>query len=288
MINYGINIGLLFYQGHWETKIDSLYTLECRVVKNRRAEHEYLTTIFMRIQQNSSPNWFRKNNAHLFRLQILLQTLESIISHHNKSASISYNGKSEAILHLQLSFTNVSNLQSTHFSVENFSLFFFFSSFIQSNKKVKARCIKQKSEGHGLASAGVRIPLILDQQKASSSHVLSVSGILHWREGKRRKRWWRAGWRLSEVSTTTPPPLRSSSASLPKRSSVALRLADSASFLSVLKQDRIGLVSQMELIHNVMTLFHIRMGVFKITCFITAGRQLWFHVLVPNVARDCL
>lgn len=56
MINYGINIGLLFYQGHWETKIDSLYTLECRVVKNRRAEHEYLTTIFMRIQQNSSPN----------------------------------------------------------------------------------------------------------------------------------------------------------------------------------------------------------------------------------------
>lgn len=90
------------------------------------------------------------------------------------------------------------------------------------------------------------------------------------------------------MSTTTPPPLRSSSASLPKRSSVALRLADSASFLSVLKQDRIGLVSQMELIHNVMTLFHIRMGVFKITYFITAGGQLWFHVLVPNVARDCL
>lgn len=70
----------------------------------------------------------------------------------------------QAILHLQLLITNVSNLQSTHFSVENFSRFFF-SSFIQRDKKVKARCIKQKSEGRGSTSAGVLIPLILDQKK---------------------------------------------------------------------------------------------------------------------------
>lgn len=38
----------------------------------------------------------------------------------------------------------------------------------------------------------------------------------------------------SEVSTATPPPLRSSSVSLPKHSSLALKLADSASFLSAL------------------------------------------------------
>lgn len=73
-----------------------------------------------------------------------------------------------------------------------------------------------------------------EEGAASSSHSLSVSGILHWREGKRRKRWWRMGWWLSEVSTTTPPPLRSLSVSLPKHFSLALKLADSASFLSVL------------------------------------------------------
>lgn len=73
-----------------------------------------LTTSIIEDSTNSSPDGFRKNKAHLFRLQILLQTLESIISHHKKSASISYNAKSEAVLHLQLLFTNVLNLQSTH------------------------------------------------------------------------------------------------------------------------------------------------------------------------------
>lgn len=53
----------------------------------------------------------------------------------------------------------------------------FFPSFIQSNKKtVKARCIKQKSEGYGPASAGVPIPLILQQgrvQPAAPARSLS-------------------------------------------------------------------------------------------------------------------
>lgn len=120
MLNNGIYIEFIFYQG--ETKIDSPYTWECIVVKNRREKHEEIDHQSSEDSTNSSPNWFRKNNAHLFRLQILLQTLPSIISHHKKSTSISYNAKSEAILRLLL-FTNVSNL--THFSVENFSCFFF-------------------------------------------------------------------------------------------------------------------------------------------------------------------
>lgn len=44
-----------------------------------------------------------------------------------------------------------------------FSLFFL--PLYRVIKKVKARCVKQKSEGHGPASAGVLIPLILDQKK---------------------------------------------------------------------------------------------------------------------------
>lgn len=128
-------------------------------------------------------------------MQILLQTLESIISHHKKSASVSYNAKSEAILHLQLLFINVSNLQSTHFSVENFFLAFFLSLY-RAIKKVKARCIKQKSEGHGPASAGVSDSTCSGSEEcaASSSHSLSVSGILHWREGRRRNWCRRVGW----------------------------------------------------------------------------------------------
>ena len=81
-----------------------------------------------------------------------------------------------------------------------------------------------------------------EEGAASSSHSLSVSGILHWQEGegegKRRSGGGGWGWGLSEVSTATPPPLRSPSMSLPEPSSLALKLADSASFLSVLKRDR--------------------------------------------------
>lgn len=85
---------------------------------------------------------------------------------------------------------------------------------------------------------GVLIPLILGQKKASCSHLFSVSGILHWWEGKRRKWWWRGVGGLSEVSSATPPPLWSPSMSLPKHSSLALKLADSASSLSVLKREK--------------------------------------------------
>lgn len=130
--------------------------------------------------------------------------LESIISHHKKSASISYNAKSKAILHLQLLFSKCvkSSKYTFFFSVENSH---FFLPLYRVIKKVKARCIKQKSEGYGPASAGA---LILDQKKVqpAGSRSLSVSGILHWREGKRRKRWWRVGGALSKVSTTIPPP----------------------------------------------------------------------------------
>lgn len=97
-----------------------------------------------------------------------------------------------------------------------------------------------------------------EEGAASRSHSLSVSGILHWREGRRRKWWWRVGCGSSEVSTATPPPLRSPSMSLPKHSSLALKLADSASFLSVLKQDRTTLcltqtISQTDSIQNTKT-----------------------------------
>lgn len=129
MLNDGIYIWIYSLPMALETKIDSLYTWECIVVRNRRAKREEFDHQSYEDSTNSSPNWFRKNKVHLFWLQILLQTLESIISHHKKSASISYNAKSKAILHLQLIFTNVSNLQSTHFSVENSQVFFFFFFF---------------------------------------------------------------------------------------------------------------------------------------------------------------
>lgn len=136
--------------------------------------------------------------------------------------------------------------------VENFSrfFFFFFLPLYRVIKKVKARCVKQKSDSRGgPASVSDSADSGSEGRKegaASSSRSLSVSGILLWREGKRRKRAVDGGrggvWGVvvvvvvvvSEVSTTSPPPLRSPSLSLPKRSSLALRLADSASFLSVL------------------------------------------------------
>lgn len=117
----------------------------------------------------------------------------------------------------------MSNLQSTHFYVENLSRFL--SSFTQSNKKIKARCIKQKSQDRGPASAGVPIWLLL---ALCLRHLTLMGGE---EEGAEVE----VGCGgLSEVSAAAPPPLRSPVLSLPKHSSLALKQADSASFLSVL------------------------------------------------------
>lgn len=111
----------------------------------------------------------------------------------------------------------------------------------RNKKKVMARCIKQKSKGHGPASAEVlRFHTSGSEEgAASSSHLLSVSGILHWQEGEEE------GVMVEGMGQKCPllplPPLHSPSLSLPKHSSLALRLADSVSFLWVLKRDRRGL-----------------------------------------------
>lgn len=87
-------------------------------------------------------------------------------------------------LHVRLLFTNVSDPQEYTFFVENFSSLFFFLPLYRVIKKVKARCIKQKSERlwTGLCWAyrgGIYlIPLIVGQRKADISRSLSVSGIL--------------------------------------------------------------------------------------------------------------
>lgn len=126
--------------------------------KNIKIKHELFDLRNCENSTNPSPRFIRKNKAHLFWLQILLQTLKSITAHHKKSASVSYNAKSQAILHLQLAFTYVYT-----FSVENFLTFFL--PFYRVIKKVKARCIKQKSEGCGRASAEVLVPLVLEQKQ---------------------------------------------------------------------------------------------------------------------------
>lgn len=109
----------------------------------------------------------------------------------------------------------------------------FFSSFIQSNlKKVKARCIKQKSKGNGPASA--RGGGVGASSDSTGSHSLSVSGILPWLEGRR---WWWCRLRLG-LQRYPQPLLFLPSMGLPKHLSLAFKLANSTFSLSVLKQDR--------------------------------------------------
>lgn len=141
------------------------------------------------------------------------------------------------------------------FFVENFSSLFFLSLY-RILKKVKARCIKQKSErpstglrggvevgweeGSDSTDCGVR-------GKAGGSRSLSVSGILRWKEEDVVAEGGVGG--LSEVSSATPRPRWSPLLRVcPNTPSLALRLADWASFLSVLKQDR-GTLSLTETTH---------------------------------------
>lgn len=104
-------------------------------------------------------------------MQILLKC--SIISHHKKSASISYNAKSQAILSLEL-HRCVESPEYTFLYRKHFSLFFFLPLY-RVIKKVKARCIKQKSAGQGAAAEGVPIPLTLDQPVAPASSLSQAS-----------------------------------------------------------------------------------------------------------------
>lgn len=183
----------------------------------------------------------KKKDAHLFRLQRLLQTLESIISPQEVrfniiQCQIRGNFISSALIQC------VKSSEYTFFFCRKLFFAFCFSSFIQSNKKkVKARCIKQKSEGHGPASAGVgwggwgvggsqspgsgseesqQLPLALCLRHLTlvgGEEEEAVVGVV-------------GGF----LCHSTPSP----STSLPKHSSLALKLADSASFLSVLLKKR--------------------------------------------------
>lgn len=70
-----------------------------------------LTTNVTRIRQ-IPPKLIQEKTMHIYlKLQILLQTLESMIFHHEESTSVSYDAKSQAIFHPQHVFlSNVSNL----------------------------------------------------------------------------------------------------------------------------------------------------------------------------------
>lgn len=131
------------------------------------------------------------------------------------------------------------------FSVENFSSLFF-SSFIQSNKKKlrqDASNRNPKAMEQPLQGGGFWFHWFWVRRKpAAPTRSLSQASYTggRGRGGCGGGGW---GWGLSEVSSATPPPLWSPSMSLPNHSSLALKLADSASFLSVLKQDRMALNS---------------------------------------------
>lgn len=121
---------------------------------------------------------------------------------------------------------------------KHFSLFFFLPLY-RVIKKVKARCIKQKSAGQGAAAEGVPIHWFWISQWLLLALCLRHLTLVGGEEEEVTADI--GGMGLSEVSAATPPPLQSPDLSLPKHSSLALRLADSASFLSVLKPDRTDL-----------------------------------------------
>lgn len=169
-----------------------------------------------------SPPILKKTKAFIFDCNY--HHKRSIITHHKKSASISHSAKSQAILPLELLFTNVSNLQSTHFYVENIAHFFF---FLPLYRVIKNK-LRQDASNRNL-QAVEQPPEVFDSTdsgSASGSRFLSVSGILHWWEGKRRRRFQMMGVSGRQVSSAPPPPLQSPNFSLPNLSSLALRLAD--------------------------------------------------------------
>ncbi len=124
--------GTYVLPGAWET--ETVFThRKAQWSKTEEQDQNYLTTKFMRIQKIPSQIDSGKNVAHLFWLQILLQTLESIISHHRSplniiQCQIEGNFTSSALIH-----QCVKSSEYTFFCRKLF--FAFFSSFIQSNKK---------------------------------------------------------------------------------------------------------------------------------------------------------
>lgn len=212
----------------------------------KKAKAKYYMTCPPKLWGSTNSS-LRKNNAHFIPLQILLQMLGSIISHHKKSASISYNAKSSGNFRSStLIHQCVESSEYTFLCIKLFSLPPPLPLYRVIKKTVKARCIKQKSKGHGPASAGVSswfhwfcsrercsqwLPLALCLRHLTLAGGEEKEGAVV--EG--------AMVGVSEVSTTTPPPLQSPASSLPRHFSLALRLADSASCLWVLKWDRTGL-----------------------------------------------
>lgn len=229
-------------------KRDHICTWICIVVKIE-LNMTCSTTKINKDLTNSSPKllW---GVGTFFSLQTLLETLKLIVCHHEKSSSVSHNAKSEAIFYTFRSYSPMCQiLKSIHLFCRK--LFFTFFPLYRVIKKVKARCIKQKSKRlcTGLCWGNQCGNLVsADCGSEESWHLLlalclSVSGILleiGGCGGGGGGVWSRVGeGGLSEVAHTpsdTPAPLDLRVCQ--NNPSLALTLADSASFLSVLKRER--------------------------------------------------
>lgn len=111
----------------------------------RNVKHELFDCQSCENSTNSSPKFIRKNNAHL-SIDCKYFYKRSSREHPPQEVRFSITQRQ-----INGNFTPPARIhQCVHFSVENF----LFSSFLQRDKKVKARCIKQKSKGCGRASAG--------------------------------------------------------------------------------------------------------------------------------------
>lgn len=112
-----------------------------------------------------------KNKEILFWLQILLKMLNNIppqeVCFYIIQCQITGNFISRAPSMCWISRSHI--LCRKHFSL------FFPLPLYRVIKKVKARCIKQKSAGQGAAAEGVPIPLILDQPVAPASSLSQAS-----------------------------------------------------------------------------------------------------------------
>lgn len=148
----------------------SHYKWECILAKNRIAESKLWDSI-----QASSVRFRKekknKNKEILFWLQILLKMLNNIppqeVCFYIIQCQITGNFISRAPSMCRISRSHI--LCRKHFSL------FFFLPLYRVIKKVKARCIKQKSAGQGAAAEGVPIPLILDQPVAPASSLSQAS-----------------------------------------------------------------------------------------------------------------
>lgn len=151
------------------------------------------------------PNWVRNEKQSTFILiETLLHTLASI-SHHKKSASISYNARSRQF-YIFISFspmyTNVVHF-CPHFSVEKKLCFFLFSSFIQSiKKKLRQDASNRNPKRPRTGRCRVLIPLIADGKKVQPVALC----LRHLTLGTRTKQWgWRGGFRGEQYLTSSRP-----------------------------------------------------------------------------------